>query len=370
MRITFITPKPGLSGGIRVIAIYAQRLAQRGHKVTVVSTPLPQAPMRQRLKSWLFNAHKWRKHSLPWNKRKTPPDASHFDGIDVPQIVIDRFRPITDSDVPDGDVVIATWWETAEWVARLSPSKGAKVYFIQHHEVFDYLPVERVKATWRLPLHKITISKWLVELAAREYGDSNVQLVLNSVDTNQFYALQRDRQPQPTVGLLYSSVKWKGVDVSLKAFSLAAQRVPGLRLVAFGNEPVSDLLPLPPNTTYYREPAQEMIRDIYSACDVWMCGSYSEGFHLPPLEAMACRCPVVSTSVGGPIDIIECGRNGYLVPVGDAEGLADRLVDVLRLDNLQWRAMSDAALATAKRYTWDNATDLFEKALCEIVNAH
>jgi glycosyltransferase involved in cell wall biosynthesis len=102
---------------------------------------------------------------------------------------------------------------------------------------------------------------------------------------------------------------------------------------------------------------------LYASCDVWLCGSYSEGFHLPPLEAMACRCPVVSTSVGGPVDVIEPGRNGYLAPVGDAAALGDRLLDVLRLTNPQWRAMSDAALGTATRYTWGDATDLLENIL-------
>ena len=197
----------------------------------------------------------------------------------------------------------------------------------------------------------------------------NVRLVPNSVDTDQFFAPPRNRQPQPTVGLLYSTVKWKGVEVSLKAFNRAAQRVPGLRLVAFGNEPISDRLPLPAGTSFFFRPEQDAIRDIYAACDVWLCGSYSEGFHLPPLEAMACRCPVVSTSVGGPIDIIENGRNGFLVPIGDAEALAERLVDVLNLDEARWRAMSDAALATATNYTWDDATDHFEKALYEITGA-
>ena len=365
MRITFIVPKPDLSGGIRVIAIYAQRLAKRGHTVTVVSSPSSHPTRRRRIKKWLLDRLLGR--NLRPRIPKPNSNPSHFDAIDVPHFVIDRFRPITDGDVPDADAVIATWWETAEWVANLSPGKGAKVYFIQHHEVFDYLPVERVKATWRLPLHKITISKWLVELAAREYDDPNVWFIPNSVDTTQFYAPPRKRQPQPTVGLLYSPVKWKGVDVSLKAIDLAAKRVPGLRLVAFGSEPVSDALPLPPNAAFYHRPSQAAIRDLYASCDVWLCGSYSEGFHLPPLEAMACRCPVVSTSVGGPIDIIENGHNGYLVPIGDEEALADRLVDVLNLDGAQWGAMSEAALATATRYTWDDATDRLEAALREIV---
>jgi glycosyltransferase involved in cell wall biosynthesis len=333
---------------------------RRGHLVRVVSPPRPKTPVDRKLKSWL--------KGRGWPVDLQTP-KSHFDGSDVDLHILDRYRPVTDLDVPDADIVIATWWETAEWVNALGSSKGAKAHFIQHHEVFDYLPVERVKTTWRLSLHRITISKWLVELAAREYGDQNVWLVPNSVDTNQFHAPKRGRRAQPTVGLLYSTVSWKGVDVSLRALSLASKRLPGLRLVAFGDVRETKLNPLPPNTTFFYQPAQNAIRDLYASCDVWICGSYSEGFHLPPLEAMACRCPVVSTSVGGSVDIIESGRNGYIVPVGDAVALADRVVDVLSLDDAQWQSMSDEALATATRYTWDDATDLLEEALREIIRA-
>ena len=56
------------------------------------------------------------------------------------------------------------------------------------------------------------------------------------------------------------------------------------------------------------------------------------------------------------------------MPVGDAEALADRLVDVLCLDDARWRAMSDAALATATRYTWDDATDLMESSLRNVIS--
>jgi glycosyltransferase involved in cell wall biosynthesis len=102
---------------------------------------------------------------------------------------------------------------------------------------------------------------------------------------------------------------------------------------------------------------------LYSRCDVWLCGSRSEGFHLPPIEAMACRCPVVSTRVGGPMDIVEEGVNGFLVEVDSATVLARKAVDVLNLSNEAWKAMSAAAEETARRYSWDDATDLFERAL-------
>lgn len=352
MKITFVLPFAGLAGGIRVVAIYADRLKKRGHEVFVVSTPGdPITPLKQ-IKSLL--------KGRGWISSKK---ASHFDGLDVPHQVIDRWRPITDADVPDADVVIATWWETAEWVSKLSDAKGAKAYFIQHHEIFEGMPKERVEATWSLPMHKIAISKWLVEIAQTRYGDSHVSFIPNSVDTKQFYAPPRGKQPVPTVGMLYSSIGWKGCDVSLKAFSLAAQKIPNLRLVAFGASDPSADVPLPAGTEYIKQPPQDTIKDIYAKCDVWLCGSWSEGFYLPLLEAMACRCPVVSTQVGGPLDTIKEGVNGYLVPLGDSTALANQLVHVLTLPEAEWQAMSDAAYDTATQYTWDDATELFEAAL-------
>jgi glycosyltransferase involved in cell wall biosynthesis len=356
VKICFVMACAYMDGGTRVIATYADRLKKRGHDVTVISAPRPQPNFRQRLQS-LSRLQGW---GFPRQSRQ----ASHLDLVDVDHRVIDRCRPVTDEDIPDGDVVIATWWETAEWVRDLSPAKGAKVYFIQHHELFfDGQPGERVAATWRMPLRKITISRWLQELANTEYGDPDVALILNSVDTMQFNAPERGRQSTPTVGMLYSTMGFKGCDVSLKAFDLAARQVPGLRMVAFGAEPVAPQLQLPANSEFHLRPAQADLKNLYAKCDVWLCGSHSEGFHLPPLEAMACRCPVVSTSVGGSVDIIEPGVNGYLTSPGDSGDLAQKLMSVLKMPDAHWRQMSDAAFATANRYSWDDAAVLFERAL-------
>ena len=69
-------------------------------------------------------------------------EQSHFDKVDVESRVLETYHPITDKDIPDADIIMATSWETAEWVAKLSPSTGTKVYFLQHYEAFDYLPWE------------------------------------------------------------------------------------------------------------------------------------------------------------------------------------------------------------------------------------
>ncbi len=361
MRVTFILPHASLDGGIRVVAIYAKHLAERGHDVVVVSQPMARA-------SWYDQARFFLRRG---RFARIPKDSpSHLDGVPVLHRVLESNRPVTDNDVPDADVVVATWWETAEWVARLSPAKGAKAYFIQHHEVFDYLPKDRVKATWRLPLHKITISQWLVDLARDEYGDAKATWVPNSVDTQQFHAPPRGRQPVPTVGLLYTGTPWKGCAVSLAALSLATEKIPEIQLVSFGASPPEDTLPLPAKAQYHLRPPQDQLRDLYARCDVWLCGSYAEGFHLPILEAMACRCPVVSTRVGGAVDSIRHGVNGYLVPVGDSQGLAGHLIEVFSKTEPEWQAMSSAAYETARSYTWDEATDRFERGLRHAVERH
>jgi glycosyltransferase involved in cell wall biosynthesis len=63
------------------------------------------------------------------------------------------------------------------------------------------------------------------------------------------------------------------------------------------------------------------------------------------------------------LDTIEEGVNGHLVEIGDVPGLADRLLQVLSLPSADWKRMSDAAYRTATGFTWDDATDLFERAL-------
>lgn len=357
MKITFVLPAADLSGGNRVVATYAERLQNRGHQVQLVSVPHQPLTRKQQLRS-LLTGNGW--------PSRTVTKPSHYDAIDVPHHVISHQPPVLSSDVPDADVVIATWWETAEWINAFPPEKGAKVYLIQHHEVFDYLPIDRVQATYRMPLHKITISRWLDNLMRNEYGNCNVSLVPNSVDTTLFHAPARRKQDVPTVGLLYAPMPWKGVDVSLRAFALAQAQIPNLRLLCFGNcAPPAGLLP--ENTIFHLNPPQATLRDLYAQCDVWLCGSYSEGFHLPILEAMACHTPIVSTAIGGAIDLIESGHNGHVVPVGDSEALAASLVQVLNQPESDWQAMSNAAYATATEYSWDDATDRFEAALQQAI---
>ena len=92
-----------------------------------------------------------------------------------------------------------------------------------------------------------------------------------------------------------------------------------------------------------------------------MAASRSEGFNLTAMEAMACRTPVVSTSVGWPEEVLLNGINGALVDVEDATGLAGAAHNILRLPDQEWCRMSDEAYETVRDCSWDRSVGLFER---------
>ncbi len=354
MKITFVLPVADMGGGVRVVVIYGKALTRMGHSVTVVSAPPPPPPLRRRIKS-LLKGTGWMRTERAF--------ASHLEGSGLDHRVLERCRPVTDADVPDADVVIATWWETAEWVAALNERKGAKVYFVQGHEVFPHLPVTRCHATYRLPMHKIVIARWLADVMREQYGDGLVEVVPNSADPTQFFADMRGKQALPTVGFLYSSPLLKGVDVALQAISAVRKKMPTLRVLSFGSEFPTAELPLPDWVEFVHSPPQDQLRNCYAQCDAWLSASRSEGFNLTAMEAMMCRTPVVATRTGWPAEAIQSKWNGVLVDIDDAAGLANGLEWILTLPEPEWRHLSERAYATASAGSWDESARKFEAAL-------
>jgi glycosyltransferase involved in cell wall biosynthesis len=352
MRITFVLPTVNMSGGIKVVALYANLLKQMGHKVVLVSPPAPGEKLVRRIKNWIRG-------------RKSPDvqQVSHLDGMDLDHRVLDRYRKPSEADLPDADILVATWWETAEWIHGLPAGKGARVYFVQGHEVFDFLPVERSKATYRLPFHKIVVSEWLKSIMADEYGDFQVDLVPNSIDPQQFFAPKRSKNKKTAVGFLYSPSSVKGVDVVIDTLQTLIKTYSDLKIVAFGSTPPSDDLGLGENFTFYCSPEQSEIRNIYASCDVWVSASRSEGFNLTVMEAMACHTPVIATRTGWPEKAVVDGRNGFLIEIDDSAALKARISQVVQMDNRQWEQMSLEARQTVGDSSWESSALLFEQAL-------
>ena len=87
---------------------------------------------------------------------------------------------------------------------------------------------------------------------------------------------------------------------------------------------------------------QDSIEEITAVADLYLLPSELESFGLSALEAMACGVPVIGSDAGGLPEVVAQGETGYLLPVGDIEGMAARALELLRDEALHKR-MSQAA---------------------------
>lgn len=352
MKISFILPYAGLAGGVRVVAKLSEALIQQGDSVTAISCELERPSFKQRVKSALKG-----QGFSPVIDR----EPSHFDSTNVEHIVAPHSPPIKAKYLPKADWVVATWFETANWVNDYPADCGKKAYFIQQYEAnFGFSP-ELVDSTWKLPLRKIVCSAWLSDLAINRFNSPPLPVVNNGVDFNQFYSLgERQRNEVPTIGFLFSPPRNKGYEDLLEITGMVRKVIPNAKVIAYGTIAPPRIIG---NMEFRQRPEQESLREIYCQCDVWLCASTSEGFHLPPHEAMACRTPVVSTNVGGPCDMIQQGVEGFLRNPGENEKLASDVLEILTCSPERWKQYSEAAFAKAKQFTWAQAAKNFKAAL-------
>jgi glycosyltransferase involved in cell wall biosynthesis len=350
LRVTFLVNRPSWSGGARILARYARLLRDDGCRVSIVSAAKPPLPMRKRLLSILS---------------ATPAangPQSHFDveGLSVRTAAsADRIAP---EDIPEGDVVIASFWRAAEWLRAMPPEKGAKIYLVQHHEAeFPHADRARAEATYRPGMNIFVVSRWLGEIMRDRYGRADAVLTPNAIDLSQFSPIPgRRRNANPVIGFLVSSNPTKRMEISIDACRMLRERIPGLRVIALSA--AKDRASLPDWMEQRINPPQEKIADVYRACDYWLFTSEIEGYGLPLLEAMACGTPVIASRAGAAPDLID-GENGCMVDRLEAAAFADAAERLFAEPADVWAEMSARAAATARRHGWTESYEIFRRAL-------
>jgi len=358
LELTFLLPayprRPG--GGTRIVLEMSNRLAVRGHTVNVVCTRERRRPWEERGRLRQALARKARhaagriRDQYLWDRR--------LDWISLHPGVRLHFVPrLAAAHVPEAVVVIATAWWTMRYLDGYPHSKGRKYYLIQGHETWDG-PEELVDATWRMSARKVVIASWL-HRKARELGVdpaevTHIPLALDQ-DTFRVTAPLADRPAR--VAMLYHPSPSKGCATGVDALERVRAQRPDLSAVLFGVSPRPSSLPRWIEYLQSVRPAQ--LAAVLNRCALYLCPSTIEGWHLPPAEAMACGCALVSTEIPGVGDYARHGQTARLVAVGDAAAMS---VEILRLlsDCHARVTLARAGRAEIAAYTWTRTTELLE----------
>ncbi|GGS98358.1 glycosyltransferase family 4 protein [Streptomyces cinerochromogenes] len=188
-----------------------------------------------------------------------------------------------------------------------------------------------------------------------EHGVPRVRLWPRGVDTVRFRpdhrdeALRRELAPngELIVGYVGRLAPEKHVELLAEVCGLA-----GVRLVVVGDGPSRAPLAeaLPGAVFLGRRTGGELAR-IFASLDLFVHTGPFETFCQTVQEAMASGVPVVAPAAGGPLDLVDHGRTGLLVPPRDATAVQEA-VRALAADPARRAAYGAAARATVEDRTW------------------
>lgn len=112
---------------------------------------------------------------------------------------------------------------------------------------------------------------------------------------------------------------------------------------------------------------KKALKDYYRAADAFVLMTVGDVWGLVINEAMACGLPVITTDkcVAG-LELIEEGKNGYIVRVGDHVALAEKIDQLITMPDKSF-SMGTSAVETISQYTIENMAKIHAKAFKEIV---
>ncbi len=361
MKVTFITSGFGLSGGTKAIFEFANHLADRGHEVSIICSLTP----------FIFE-NKWfnpfnilTKILRIFKKSKGCRTSVGWFDVKAKLVCVPSFA---EKYIPDADIILATWWETAYFTAKYGWQKGVKFYLAQDFEIWMGREKE-VKKSYNLGLKIIVNSLWLKNILRKETGAEVETIILHAPDHSQLFPnnFQRTKRKGIRILIPYRDEKRKGTKEGIETFKIVRQKYPEVKLVMFGKK-AEDLnfYGLKNEVEYHFSPVKDDLRRLYNSCDIFCYPSLEEGFGMPPMEAMACGLPVVTTNVGAISEYAIHGETVLLSTPGDVETMAKNIIELIENKEKREKLIKNA-LTEIRQFTWQKSTEELEQVFKKYV---
>jgi len=325
--ICYIIPTTSITGGVAVVCEHLNRLQKLGYKCLIASYD-----------------------------NKT--DLSWFPGQSIKVIPLKNNQKT----IEQYHTVIATGWITAYELILLNVKR--KIYFVQSDETRFYprgsYLKKRVERTYNFHFEYMTEARWIRDWLKKKYGHE-ATYIPNGINTEIFYPdIPLESKPRNKKRILLEgaiNLPFKGM---AEAFEVVNDLDCEVWCVSYDGKPKPEWH----CDRFFEKVPMDMMRHIYSSCDILLKLSRVEGFFGPPLEMMACGgVPVVAKVTG--YDEYIVNKQNAIVTQPNNVNQTRKYITKLVSNNILYNKLKQNGKKTVAKYNWPKSINILVSKLNE-----
>lgn len=223
---------------------------------------------------------------------------------------------------------------------------------------------------------KIAVSPVARDSIKRHFG-GEYRIIPNGVDTERFSPSKRGESFLPKNKKIVLFVgrfeQRKGFKYLRKAFKKVLKEVKDAHLVAVGTGPLLRIekekakFELKDNVTFLGRVSIDDLPKIYADSHVFCSPAIGyESLGIVLLEAMASSIPVVASNIDGYRFVVEDGKEGFLVEPKNSDDIAEKLIHLLKNEDLRVSMGNMGRKKTVEKFSWDKIASQVESYYFEI----
>ena len=357
LKINYIMYGTGRTGGVRVLLNFVNELSRMGHEVSITTPYYDNWFSLSPSVGIISNRTRFDQYLL-YGKQKIGNKNYIKQNTDYLNKIMKM--------VPKSDVNVATFSPTAYVASWKSIEGSTPFYHMQHFETImtnDLLMKKFIRDTYFLPIYKVANSIWLREKLVQLTG-VKYPIVNPAIEHNIFYPhntgkIVNKRSDEIHIVALGKG-GWKNSKGINEAVGQVRKKIKDLKIILhyFGTRRPNGISFDGSSTIFHGNLTDHELAELYSCCDIQITFSTAESFPLPPLEAMATGCTVITTPYGVEDYVID-KENALITNPSDIDMLASKILLLIEDESLREK-LRKKGMETAHRFKYSEQTKVLE----------
>jgi glycosyltransferase involved in cell wall biosynthesis len=348
MKITFLLPGNSVKpvGGFKVVYEYANGLAKRGYSVYVVNTASLDKNVNIRsLFSFILRLFGYKGGFKPYKWIQCHKGVK----------VLWRLN-LNEKYIPKSEYIVATAWQTAEWLKTYSIKKGKRCYLIHDYE--HYMNAkndlkERIEKTYKYGFINIITSP-AGEIMLNKCNSNINFYIPNGIDNNIYKNNIDIVDPRrKLIGFPSRSEIFKGTADVIAALNIVKNKLLGYTIWCYGPYPVKNI---PAWVKVYINPSNSKIAELLNNTAIFIVPSHYEGWGLPGAEAMACGAALITTDNIGMRDYAIDGITAIIVEPKNVNMMSNKILMLIK-DAKMRMEIAEKGNLYVKKFSWDSSVN-------------